>query len=66
MLFHVESMTCGGCARSVTRAIQSVDPAAEVSADPPRRRVEVKTGAPRERIEAALREAGFEPDVVPS
>ncbi len=27
MQFHIENMTCGGCARSVTKAIQSVDPA---------------------------------------
>ena len=30
MQFHIENMTCGGCARSVTKAIQSVDPQAEV------------------------------------
>lgn len=59
MRFHIESMTCGGCARGVTRAIQSVDPTAEVVADPPSRRVEVTTVATREQIEAALDEAGF-------
>ena len=26
MQFHIENMTCGGCVRSVTKAIQSVDP----------------------------------------
>ncbi|WP_336509768.1 heavy-metal-associated domain-containing protein, partial [Stutzerimonas kunmingensis] len=26
--FHIQNMTCGGCVRGVTRAIQSVDPAA--------------------------------------
>ena len=25
MRFHIENMTCGGCARGVTKAIQSVD-----------------------------------------
>ena len=34
MQFHIENMTCGGCVRSVTKAIQSVDPSAEVTADP--------------------------------
>ena len=34
MQFHIENMTCGGCARSVTKAIQSVDPTAEVNAIP--------------------------------
>ena len=61
MLFHLEDMTCGGCARSVTKAIQSVDPAASVVADPPNRRVEVQTSAAQEQIVAALREAGFPP-----
>ena len=61
MQFHIETMTCGGCARGVTKAIQSVDPAAEVLADPPSRKVEVKTSAPREALTAALTTAGFEP-----
>ncbi len=59
MRFRIEAMTCGGCARSVTKAIQSVDPAAEVIADPPSRRVEVKAAAPREKIVAILDDAGF-------
>ncbi|MFV0244414.1 MAG: heavy-metal-associated domain-containing protein [Qingshengfaniella sp.] len=61
MQFHIETMTCGGCARGVTKAIQSVDPVAEVQADPPSRKVEVTTTAPREALAAALSKAGFEP-----
>ena len=61
MQFHLDDMTCGGCARSVTKAIQSVDPDAKVVADPPSRRVEVQTTASSEKIVAALREAGFPP-----
>ena len=45
MEFHVEGMTCGGCARSVTKAIELVDPQASVKVvwlnawfDPPRER----------------------------
>lgn len=59
MQFQIESMTCGGCARGVTKAIQGVDPAAEVRADPPRRIVDVTTNAPRDALTAALAEAGF-------
>ena len=59
MQLHIENMTCGGCVRGVTKAIQSVDAAAKVTADPPSRRVEVQTSATREQIEAAMREAGF-------
>lgn len=61
MQFHIEDMTCGGCVRGVTKAIQSVDPKAEVRADPPTRKVEVNSSASRETIEAALRDAGFPP-----
>ncbi|MFT0850757.1 heavy-metal-associated domain-containing protein [Achromobacter sp. F4_2707] len=61
MQFHLEDMVCGGCVRGVTKAIQSVDPQAEINADPPSRKVEVNTSASREQIEAALTEAGFPP-----
>lgn len=61
MQFHIENMTCGGCARSVTKAIQSVDPAAEVKADPGTHKVEVITTAARERLAAALADVGYAP-----
>ena len=59
MQFHIENMTCGGCACGVTRAIHTVDPAANVEADPPKRKVVVTSGQPRAAFEAALAEAGF-------
>ena len=61
MQFHIETMTCGGCARGVTKAIQSVDPTAEVKADPATRTVDVTTTAQRERLAAVLADAGFAP-----
>ena len=61
MQFHIETMTCGGCARGVTKAIQSVDPTADVKADPETRMVDVTTTAPRERLAAVLTDAGFAP-----
>lgn len=61
MQFHIENMTCGGCARSVTKAIQSVDPTAEVKADPASHKVDVKTVAKREALTAALTTAGYVP-----
>lgn len=61
MRFHLEDMTCGGCVRGVTRAIQAVDPYATVEADPPSRTVEVGSTATREQLAAALTEAGFPP-----
>jgi copper chaperone len=52
-------MTCGGCARGVTAAIKSVDPAAEVVTDVPGRAVRIETSAKPEAIEAAVAEAGY-------
>ena len=59
MQFHIENMTCGGCVRSVTKAIQSVDPQAEVSADLAGHLVQVATSAPREKLAEALADAGY-------
>jgi len=59
MQFHIENMTCGGCERSVTKAIQSVDPVAQVSADPATHKVDVITTAPRAKLEAVLANVGF-------
>ncbi|OYX27155.1 MAG: heavy metal transport/detoxification protein [Rhodobacterales bacterium 32-66-7] len=61
MQFHIQNMTCGGCARSVTKAIQSVDPSAEVTADPASHKVDVKSAASRDRLVAALTEVGYAP-----
>jgi copper chaperone len=61
MLFHVEAMTCGGCARAVTAAIRGLDPSAEVKADPPTHVVEVRTSLPEAEVRAALSAAGFPP-----
>ena len=52
--FKVANMSCGGCARSVTKAIQSVDPAAVVEADLSARSAVVTTASPRAAIEGAI------------
>jgi copper chaperone len=59
MQFHIENMTCGGCVRGVTKAIQSVDPAAQVKADPSTQEVDVTSVAARERIARVLVDAGY-------
>jgi copper chaperone len=61
MQFHIDNMTCGGCARAVTAAIRSVDPAATIRADPPARRVDVDTTRSETEIREALAAAGFPP-----
>ena len=61
MQFHIENMTCGGCVRSVTKAIHLVDPDAEVNADPGARKVDVKSSVPRDQLVDALTEVGYAP-----
>ncbi len=61
MQFHLENMKCGGCAMSVTAAIQSIDPNASVATDPPSRLVKIETSASQQKIVAALQDAGFPP-----
>ena len=59
MQFHIQNMSCGGCVRSVTAAVQSVDPAATVTPDLANRNVEVASDRPRDVLEAALAKAGY-------
>jgi copper chaperone len=46
MQFHIQNMNCGGCARSVTKAIESVDPSAVVTTDVAARKVDVTSTVP--------------------
>lgn len=59
MKLHIESMTCGGCARSVTAAIKDVDPAATVDIDLPGRNVKIESSQPVESFTKALEDVGF-------
>ena len=59
MHFRIEGMTCGGCAKSVTAAITSVDPGAKVEATPAARTVEVETSASEVQILQVLDQAGY-------
>lgn len=61
MQFRIEDMTCGGCVRRVTKAVQSVDPDAVVDADVAGRQVRVSSTAPEAQIMAALEGAGYPP-----
>ncbi len=56
----VEGMTCGGCVRSVTKAIQALDPAARVEVDLSTGHVAVDSAAGVADLESAIVEAGFE------
>ena len=61
MQFQIDNMACGGCARSVTKAIHSVDPQAKVDIDLNLKRVTVESGADQSAVAAVLEDAGFPP-----
>ena len=53
--------SCGGCARSVTAAIKSVDPTADVVTDVAKRKAQIKTTVDIEAVKNAVRNAGYLP-----
>jgi copper chaperone len=58
--FQVQGMTCGHCEMAVKKAVQSVDPQAQVTIDRPAGKVEVQSSQPREAIAHAIAEEGYE------
>lgn len=58
-IFTVPNMTCGGCAKSVTKALVSVDADATIETDPSKREVRVRTSANEVALRAVLSEAGY-------
>lgn len=55
----VTGMTCGGCTKAVTRAIQMQDAEATVQVDLDSQKVEIDSRLSREVLVTILSEAGF-------
>ena len=55
----VTGMTCGGCTKAVTRAIQMQDAEATVQVDLDSQKVEIDFRLSREALVTILSEAGF-------
>ena len=56
----VEKMGCGGCAKSVTRAVQAIEPDARVEVDLGAKLVTVSgVSVPADRIAQAIAAAGY-------
>jgi copper chaperone len=55
----VEGMTCGGCVRSVTKSVQSVDANAKVDVDLPSARVRIDSQASLDALRSAIEDAGY-------
>ncbi|WP_193090452.1 heavy-metal-associated domain-containing protein [Advenella sp. FME57] len=59
MQFQIDNMTCGGCVRRVTAAVQSVDSAATVTANVGEHRVDIQSTSTQQAFLAALESAGY-------
>lgn len=57
--FQVEGMTCGHCVATVTDAVRSVEPGAEVRIDLRAGTVLAKTSANSDEIANAIKRAGY-------
>ena len=58
--FEVPGMTCGHCARTITNALQEIDPAAEVTVELASKRVAVGSNAIPEQLKKAIQDAGYD------
>lgn len=56
---NVPNMACEACGQTITEAIQTVDPTAQVEADPKTKQVKVETLASVVAIKAAITDAGY-------
>lgn len=57
--FTVPDMDCGGCVRSITEAIQQLDPSAQVEADLYSKDVSITGSADATAYSNAIEDAGF-------
>ena len=57
--FKVPNMACSACSETITKAIQAVDPIANVQADPKTKLVNIETQAAENAIKEAVTAAGY-------
>jgi copper chaperone len=57
--FTVPSMACAACVSTITQAIHSVDPEAEVSGDPKTKQVKVETVQAEAKVRDAIASSGY-------
>jgi copper chaperone len=55
----ISGMTCGGCVKSVSNALKSLDSGAEVNVDLSSQTVRIKSNKTKEEINSAIEDAGF-------
>jgi copper chaperone len=64
MLLDVRKMTCNHCVRSVTAAVHALDPGAKVEVDLASGTVRIEGKPDAEAAAAAIREEGYEVNVL--
>ncbi|PJM86266.1 heavy-metal-associated domain-containing protein [Achromobacter ruhlandii] len=62
--FQVPDMTCGHCVKTITGAVTAAARAAGVAVDLPTHRVTISGTDQADKVEAAIRDAGYEPQRV--
>lgn len=56
----VDGMTCGGCAASVKRAVQTLDANANVDVDLAAKTVKIETAVHLDAVKSAIEDAGYD------
>jgi copper chaperone len=64
LILRVEDMTCGHCAGTITKAIETGLPGTSVEADPASKLVSVRGSTDLTSINALVTEAGYTPTAV--
>lgn len=57
--YKIEGMTCGGCVRAVTRALQAAAPQARITVDLSSQTAEIDDSVPQATVAAAIDGSGF-------
>lgn len=55
----IPSMACSACADTITNAVKTVDPTAQVAADPKTKRVTIETQQAANVVKTAIANAGY-------
>ncbi len=58
----IPNMTCGGCAKSITKALLNVDAQAQIETDPTTRKVKISSNVEESTLRTALSAAGYPAD----
>lgn len=57
----VPNMACAACGKTITKAVQSIDPTAEIQTDPKTKQVTVESKASESSVREAIAAAGYPP-----